>query len=298
MSWTFDADFPTFDRSDYTFDGGVSSSTSITGEGSMQFVFGPGNLVATPLTDAFGNAITTPSPRKLGAFQEASFDTSSENKPLYGPNQFPLAVGRGKAKVSLKVKAAQVSVDQWNALYIGQPLNQTSGILSAYIDTLGTAIPSTPFQITPVTTYAAYLTGTTPTFDYDLGVEDGNGNTYTRVASGPTTGQYSLSAGVYTFATADTGKIVFISFSYTATNAAGGRNAYVVVNNIAMGQAPFMQLDLYCTYGGNNLLVTMYQAVASKLSFATKLDDFAIPDIEFDGFANSSNQAYRIAASQ
>lgn len=264
----------------------------------MQFVFGPGSLIATPLTDAFGNAIATPSPRRLGAFQEASFDTSADTKMLYGPNQFPLAIGRGKAKVGLKVKSAQVSVDQWNALYIGQPLNQTNSIIAAYIDTLGTAIPTTPFQITPVTTYAAYLQGTSPTFDYDLGVQDGNGRTYTRVASGPTTGQYSLSAGVYTFATADTGKIVFISFSYTATNAATGTNTYVVVNNIAMGQAPFMQLDLFCTYGGNPLLVTMYQAVATKLSFATKLDDFAIPDLEFDGFSNSSNQAYRIAAGQ
>src|SRR5271170_181873 len=183
----------------------------------MQFVFGPGNLIATPLTDAFGNAIAVPSPRKLGAFQEGTFDTSADTKMLYGSNQFPLAVGRGKGKVSMKVKSAQVSIDQWNAIYVGQPLNQSVGVLSAYIDTLGTAIPTTPFQITPVTTYAAYLTGTTPVFDYDLGVEDGSGNTYTRVTSGPTTGQYSLTGGVYTFATADVAKIVFISFSYTAT---------------------------------------------------------------------------------
>jgi hypothetical protein len=297
MSWTFDASVPTFDRSDYTFDGGVGSS-STTGEGSMQFVFGPGNLVATPLTDAFGNTIAHPTPRRLGAFQEASFDASSENKMLYGPNQNPIAVGRGKAKIGLKVNAAQVSVDQWNSYFIGQPGNQTTGILSAYIDTQGTAIPTTPFQITPVTTYAAFLRGTTPTFDYDLGVQDGNGNAYTLVTSGPTTGQYSLASGVYTFATADTGKTVFISFAYTATNAAGGKNCYVTVNNIAMGQAPFMQLDLFCTYGGNDLLVTLFQAVASKISIQTKLDDFAVPDIEFDGFANNSNQAYRIGASQ
>lgn len=265
----------------------------------MQFVFGPGNLIATPLTDAFGNAIANPSPRQLGAFQEATFDSSAENKMLYGPNQYPIAVGRGKAKVGLKVKAAQISVDQWNALFIGQPANQTASVISAYVDTLGTAIPSTPFQIVPVTTYAAFLTaGTTPAYDYDLGVVDGLGNVYTRVASGPTTGQYSLAAGTYTFATADTGKLVFISFTYTATNAAGKKNAFINVNNIPMGQAPFMQLDLFCTYGGNGLLVTLFQAIASKLSFATKLDDFAIPDWEFDGFANSSNIAYRIAAAQ
>lgn len=265
----------------------------------MQFVFGPGNLIATPLTDAFGNAIANPTPRQLGGFQEATFDSSAENKMLYGPNQYPIAVGRGKAKVGLKVKAAQVSADQWNALFIGQPLNQTASVISAYVDTQGTAIPGTPFQIVPVTTYAAFLTaGTTPVFDYDLGVVDGNGNVFTRVASGPTTGQYSLSAGTYTFATADTGKVVFISFTYTATNSAGKKNVFINVNNIPMGQAPFLQLDLFASYNGNGLLVTLFQCIASKLSFATKLDDFAIPDWEFDGFSNNANIAYRIAAAQ
>jgi hypothetical protein len=267
----------------------------------MQFVFGPGNVIATPLTDAYGNTLTTlNTPRKLGAFQEATFDTSSENKMLYGPNQFPLAVGRGKAKVSMKVKAAQFSVDQWNALYIGQPANQTSSVIAAYIDAVGTTIPSTPFQITAATTYASYLTaGTSPAFDYDLGVEDGNGNAYQKIASGtPATGQYTLASGVYTFAAADTGKLVFISFAYTATNSTGAKNAFVNVSNLPMGQAPFLQLDFYATYGGNPLFITMFNAIASKLSFGTKLDDFAIPDMEFDGFSNNANLAYRIAAGQ
>jgi hypothetical protein len=269
-----------------------------TGVKPMQFVFGPGNLIVTPLTDAYGNTISPTTPRKLGAFQEASFDTSSENKMLYGPNQFPLAVGRGKAKVGLKVKAAQFSIDQWNAIYIGQPVNQTAGIIAAYVDAVGSTIPATPYQITPVTTYASYLTGTSPAFDYDLGVADGSGNAYKAVTGTPTTGQYAVAGGVYTFAAADTGKTVFISFAYTATNAAGAKNAYVNINNLPMGQAPFLQVDLSCVYGGNQLFVTLFQAIASKLSFATKLDDFAIPDLEFDGFANSANVAYRIAAGQ
>jgi hypothetical protein len=217
---------------------------------------------------------------------------------LYGPNQFPLAVGRGKAKVGLKVKAAQFSIDQWNAIYIGQPVNQTAGIIAAYVDAVGSTIPATPYQITPVTTYASYLTGTSPAFDYDLGVADGSGNAYKAVTGTPTTGQYAVAGGVYTFAAADTGKTVFISFAYTATNAAGAKNAYVNINNLPMGQAPFLQVDLSCVYGGNQLFVTLFQAIASKLSFATKLDDFAIPDLEFDGFANSANVAYRIAAGQ
>lgn len=264
----------------------------------MQFVFGPGNLVATPLTDAYGNALSNPTPRLLGGFQEAAFSSSAENKMLYGPNQYPIAVGRGKGKTSMKVKAAQVSIDKWNALYIGQPANQTTGVLAAFIDTVGTAIPGTPYQITPVTTYASYLTGTSPAFDYDLGVQDGNGNVYTRVASSPATGQYSLSAGVYTFAAADTTKTVFVSFAYTATAATGAKNAYVNVANVLMGQAPTLQLDFAASFGPNPLLITLFQAINSKLDLSTKLDDFAIPDLEFDAFANASNLIYRIAAGQ
>jgi hypothetical protein len=264
----------------------------------MQFVFGPGNMVATPLSDSYGNVIALPTPRLLGGFQEAAFSSSADTKMLYGPNQYPIAVGRGKGKTDLKVKAAQVSVDKWNAMYIGQPLNQTAGVLAAYIDTLGTVIPTTPFQITPVTTYAAYLEGTTPVFSYDLGVQDGNGNAYVQHAT-PTTGQYSLAAGVYTFAAADAGKTVFISFVYTATNAAGGKNVYLNVSNVQMGQAPTVQIDLQAAYGtGGQVLVTMFQAIATKIDIATKLDDFAVPNMEFDGFANAANVIYRIAASQ
>jgi hypothetical protein len=297
--WRFDGSLPTFDSGNYTFDGSGGDVISITGGDSMQFVFGPGNMVATPLTDAYGNTIAAPTPRQLGAFQEAAFDTSAENKMLYGPNQMPLAVARGKGKVGLKVKAAQISVDKWNAIYIGQPANQSAGVLSAFIDTVGTTIPaSSPYTVTPVTIYAAYLQGTSPAYDYDLGVQDGNGNAYDRVASGPTTGEYSLSGGVLTFAAADEGKAIFVSFAYTATNASGAKNAYVNVSNLPMGAAPLLQVDLYAQYGGNMLLVTLFQAICSKMSFSTKLDDFAIPDLEFDGFANGQNVAYRIAASQ
>src|ERR1039457_4753567 len=100
----------------------------------MQFVFGPGNVIATPLTDAFGNTIATPSPRKLGGFQEAAFSSSAETKMLYGPNQHTTAGGRGKGKTSMKVKSAQISIDKWNALFIGQPSSQSAGVIAGYVD--------------------------------------------------------------------------------------------------------------------------------------------------------------------
>lgn len=264
------------------------ATVTITGGKSMQFVFGPGDLVVTPLTQADGTVITLPTPRRLGAFQEASFDSSADRKMLYGANSYPLAVGRGKAQVSLKVKAAQFSVDQWNAVFVGQNSNVTTGVVSAVADTQGATIPGTPFTITPTVPSSG-------TWSRDLGVTDGSGAALVRVASGPTAGQYSVTAGVYTFAAADTGKQVFISFAYTATSTTAKS---LIVNNVPMGQAPFVQLDLLCNYGGNKLLVTLFQAIAAKASFGTKLDDFANAEFEFEGFVNSAGQAYQLSAAQ
>ena len=66
-------------------------------------------------------------------------------------------------------------------------------------------IPATPYQLT-----AAQPNGT-------WGQDDGltiAGVAGVPVASGPTTGQYSVANGVYTFAAADTGKAVVLNYSY------------------------------------------------------------------------------------
>jgi hypothetical protein len=157
----------------------------------MQNIFGAGVLIGTPLTDYAGNAIANPTPVQFGVAQEISLDISFDTKLLYGQNQFPVANGRGKGKISGKVKAAQVNGALFNSIMFGQGL--TSGIVSDVYDVIGAAIPATPFQITPTVPSSG-------TWSFDLGVRDSNGVPMTRVASGPATGQYSVAAGVYTFA--------------------------------------------------------------------------------------------------
>jgi len=158
-----------------------------------QYNFGSGILVGTPLTSASGAAISNPSPIQFGALQDVSVDFSFDNKELYGQNQFALTVGRGKGKISGKAKMAQISALLFNSLFFGQSL--ASGVYTDFIDTIGTAIPAGTFTIAPVTQYSSYLNGTVPVFGYDLGVKDSFGVPMTRVASAPTTGQYSTTAG-------------------------------------------------------------------------------------------------------
>ena len=80
-------------------------------------------------------------------------------------------------------------------------------------------------------------------FLIDLGVVDGlTGAPLTRVAASPApaTGQYSCTAGVYAFATADAGKAVKISYTYSKTAAGSGVN--FDINNQLLGQQPFFKV--------------------------------------------------------
>lgn len=241
--------------------------------------FGAGSLVGTPTYDALGGAIAIPSPIQFGILQDVTVDEEFENKMLHGAYAFPVDVGRGKGKVTLKAKAAEVSAELYNAFFYGQTL--VAGFFDLFIDTTGTLIPATPYTITPTVPASG-------TWGYDLGVRDGNGIPYTRVASSPTTGQYSVAAGVYTFAAADTTKRVFISFQYTNSSTPASAKKLTVANTL-MGVAPFFSVDLREQQpNGKNWTVRYPNAMTTKISKGFKNDDFAVPDIEITCFADSS----------
>lgn len=242
----------------------------------MQHIFGSGAVWGTPLTDANGNTISNPTPVLIGVMQDISVDISFDTKMLYGQNQFPVALGRGKGKISCKAKFGQINGQLLNSLVFGQTL--LTGAVLDYRDITGTAVPaSTPFTITPTPPGSS-------TWSRDLGVVDQNGLPMTAVASGPTTGQYSVAAGVYTFAAADEGKQVFISYQYTMTSTTAKQST---IMNVAMGAAPTFRCDLLHSFSNKGLSLSLYNCLSSKLSLASKQDDFAIPEMDFDAFADS-----------
>lgn len=244
----------------------------------MQFAFGSGVGWATPLTDNTGTAIAVPTPLRIGIIQEVSFDLSWTTKQLFGTYQYPVAVGRGTAKSSGTIKWAQINSESWNALVIGTP---SSGVTSGtqtldYRDITGTAIPGTPYQITPTPP----LSGT---YAADLGVCDVNGIQYTKVSTGPTTGQYSEATGIYTFAAADTTKTVYIDYQYTAS-VTGSKT--VTATNPLLGYVPTFQLDIMVPYNTKTATFTFFNCVGGKLAFATKLEEFIITETTYEFFAN------------
>jgi len=243
------------------------------------FSFGSGTLWTSQLTDYTGAAIAVPTPLLIGTMQDVSVDFAWDSKPLHGQNMAPVATGRGKLKISGKAKFARLDGLLFQSVIVGQPI--TSGIGGINYDTTGSAIPSTPYQLTPTVPSSG-------TWSRALAVRDGLGNTYTQVASAPATGQYSVSAGVYTFAAADTGKTVFIDYVYTASSTTS-KKALVV--NAPMGAAPTFKADFLNPRSGMTL--TLFAAMVDKFTFATKQDDWTINEVDFSAYADANQQIFQ-----
>lgn len=239
--------------------------------------FGPGILIAQR-TD-----ITTPSPVNVGYAQEFSLELAGTTKQLFGQKQYPLVAARGTIKSTGKFKAAVISGLAWNALMFGETAFSTG--------TLPWTIDST-FSV-PATTAFAVTASSSLTYSADLGVKYAVGGLpFQRVAPGSeATGKYSVTGNIYSFAAGDASAAIKITYS---TISAVGQS--LIVTNQSIGFTPTFQLDYYTNLNqptSKPLVITVYSAVMSKEGLAFKLEDFAMPEFEFDLFANSSDQVMR-----
>jgi hypothetical protein len=243
------------------------------------FTFGAGFLVATPNLDINGVAVANPSPVQFGTLQEVSVDESFEMKPLYGALKFPVAVGQGKGKVSIKVKEANINAELWNSLFYGTAL--LANYKEAYNDLAGTSVPTSPGNITPTIHGTAIK---------DLGVTDVNGVPLVRVATAPTSGQYTFDSntGVYGFDPVhDFNKQYFINYAYAGTASAAKKE--LVIPNQAMGTQPVISLVLQEKYQGKMMYVEYPNVISTNMSRTFKNDDWTIYDFTLEAFADTSN---------
>jgi hypothetical protein len=243
----------------------MSSNTSVA--------FGSGILIATP-------AGTNQTPVQFGTLQDVSVDFSFSTKNLMGQYQFPIAIGRGEAKISGKAKFANIDGAVMSSIFFGN--TKTAGQKLWSYNEAATIPGVTPWQVT---------VANGATFDADLGVTyASSGLSLTRVATVTAVGQYSVNTttGVYTFGTADASKAVLISYSYTQATV-GSKS---IIGNNLMGVAPTFQIDFYQTnpnVAGAQWALRLYSCLASKLSIASKNSDFTIPELDFEAFANAAN---------
>jgi hypothetical protein len=233
------------------------------------FAFGSGVLIGTR-TD-----IANATPINFGLVQEVTIDETATIKELYGQFQRPVAIARGGIKTTGKAKVARVSGLAFANLFYG--VTPVAGQVATAFGEVG-VVPATPFQV-PVANAGFFVA--------DQGVVYATtGLPLTKVTAGPAVGQYSVNpaTGIYTFAAADQGAAVLISYNYTI--ATSGQK--FTVTNQLLGTTPTFSCNLFTTYQGKPLTVTINNATSSKLSLGTKLEDFTLPEFDFSVFADAA----------
>jgi hypothetical protein len=232
------------------------------------FQFGSGVLLGarTDVADA--------TPVNFGLVQEVQLDLSYTTKELYGQNQFAIAIGRGTAKMTGKAKMAQISGLAFNNLFFG--MTMSSSYTASSFGEAGTVPASSPYTVTVA--HAG-------SFVADCGVVyAASGLPLALAGNSPGAGEYTVAAGVYTFNAADAGKAVLINYIYTATS--GGQK--IPLLNQPIGTTPTFSAQLFTSFQGKTVTVSLYNCVSSKLSYATKLEDFTVPELDFSVFANAA----------
>lgn len=221
------------------------------------------------------NNVTNPTPARFGTPQDMSIDFKRTVKELYGEKMFAEAVAAGEMSVTGKVTFGQSNPRIFSDL-IFAATGATGQTLEADKEA-GTIPAATAYTVT-VANSATWAT--------DLGVLNvDTGKPMTRVATTPTTGQYSVAAGVYTFAAADASANVKISYLYTLSS---GNGETVTLANQDQGPAGAFTGVMAFLYGSEQDVLTLNNCIASDTGYATKQGDYAKPTFGFTAAVDGS----------
>ena len=235
--------------------------------------FGSGLLFALPNG---GNQPTNPSPVQIGVLQNVKITFSGDIKELKGQLQYPVDSAIGNRSIKGSFESAQMTLQGWNNMFFGESAVGTGG--KALAQNVASSVPaSTPFTVTPTVPGSGTWSADAGVYDATTGVQ------LQPVATGPTTGQYTVSAGVYTFASADENRALLFNFYYTTTT-----GSILTINNHVMGFAPIVSLDLTMPYQGFGNNIFLPNVRIGKLDLATKQDDYLMASSDFQAFASPS----------
>lgn len=235
-----------------------------------QYQFGSGALFITR-TD-----IANPTPRRIGVLQEVSIEAKFENKSLRGEFRFPVDNAQGPGSLTGKFKLGQINGRLWADLLGGAA---STVLRTPVVDEAGTVPGSVAYTVTVAGSAIFYE---------DLGVVlVSTGQQMERVASAPATGQYSVSAGVYTFAAAQANAAVLISYNTTPASPAMP-NTLIKVTNTVMGAAPAFSLNLCASHRGQSFWTKAHAVSISGLTMPLKMDDYMLSEGSFECFADSN----------
>jgi len=242
--------------------------------GQGVFVYDSGTLWMVPQTNQANGTPSDLTPIRIGNLKGITVDTVW--KLNYPSNQLMAKTNAGTQTVTITGRAA---IGTFNGRYLSQLVygqDFAAGAELADMDRVYT-IPASPYTVTVTPPSSG-------SFVQNLGVLlSADGTAFKRISGTPTTGQFSLSGAVYTFAAADTGKSIKLSYLYAI---AGGSR--MVVSNIYAGEAPSFQMILQGTDNGRNLCLILKKVLPKTFKMPTNLEAFSIPDFEFEAIANLS----------
>lgn len=232
------------------------------------YSFGSGVLLGTR-TDIPGAT-----PVNFGLVQEVTIEETATIKELTGQFQRPVAIARGTIKTHGKAKVARISGMAFANLFYG--VTPSIGQLATSLAEAGAVPAATPFTVS---------VANAATFADDEGVVYATtGLPLTKVSSAPAAGQYSVSSGIYSFNSADAGKPILASYTYTVN---GTGQKFTVANQL-LGTTPTFQAVFFTTFQGQPISLKLNNCTSSKLSFHTKLEDFVLPEFDFACFADAA----------
>jgi hypothetical protein len=236
------------------------------------------------LTDINGLTIAVPVTRELPLVQEMSIDIDMPTVPLYGENNFAIAVARKGGKISGKIKFAGFNTTPLAMTMAGITGQPTVGGDQITIDEAHT-VPATPFQFT-------ISPPNSGVFSKDLGVKYNAltpvgtaGVALQRAATATGAGVYAVNeaTGIYTFQTTDATALVVVSYRSTVTTGA----SQLLLAQEPLGNTPSFELTYSGVYLGSRVNVVLSPVVGSKLALASKLENWNMPELDFEAFEST-----------
>jgi hypothetical protein len=247
-----------------------------------QYAFGSGTLIGKRTDVA-----NTP-PALLGTLESVSLDFDRKVEFLLGQYNMPVAAGGGEFKIAGKAKFARLQATQINNLFLGQTLT-SAGMLEMTTGESGTVPASSAFTIT---------VANSATFVEDYGVfYAASGAQLAPVSSLTGSGQYTVSAGTYTFNSGDASAAVLIYYGYTTNTG----NKITLANQL-MGPLPTFEVSFKETFNyfgtAKDLLVKLNACVSPKLSLPFANQKFTVAEFDFQAIADASNNIGTISLSE
>jgi hypothetical protein len=233
-------------------------------------------------------------PVELGVVQSASVELKVDLKELRGPFRYPIQVADGKGTASGKVNFASFWPETLQSILGGSLSTGSPQAVIGETATVGGSVHTVTLANAATMTAGSEV----------VAVVDATGNPvyYSRAAAGSeasssTAGQangaYSIAAGVLTFAAADAGLTVLVSYLFTPTSSHINSNT-VQIAQVGMNSATTFQLTLIGTAAKNGFtnqaqqfIVQFNSCLAPSLKMDFKLDDWTYLDLDFMAYIDA-----------